>query len=122
MQFKTLARLGGKHAKNAIAEAVYLQTNLDFTQPISFSGLINERCNVKCRYCDYWRLKEYQDELSIKEWQDALLSIKAFVGEFSINFSGGEPFLKPGFIDLLHFFVSRVFTVVLLQTGLVYLK
>lgn len=103
MQFKTLARLGGKHAKNAIAEAVYLQTNLDFTQPISFSGLINERCNVKCRYCDYWRLKEYQDELSIKEWQDALLSIKAFVGEFSINFSGGEPFLKPGFIDLLHF-------------------
>lgn len=103
MQFKTLARLGVKHAKNAIAEAAYLQTSFDFTQPISFSGLVNERCNVKCRYCEYWRLKEYQDELSIKEWQNALLSIKAFVGEFSINFSGGEPFLKPGFIDLLQF-------------------
>lgn len=103
MKFKTLSRLGLKHTKNAIAETVYLRTNVNFTQPISFSGLVNERCNVKCRYCDYWRLQEYQDELTILEWQNALLSIKAFVGEFSINFSGGEPFLKRGFIDLLRF-------------------
>lgn len=103
MQLKTLSRLGIKHAKNAFAESLYLKSNVDITQPISFSGLVNEHCNVRCRYCDYWRLKEYQDELTIEEWQNALLSIKAFVGEYSINFSGGEPFLKRGFIDLLQF-------------------
>ena len=55
----------------------------------------------KCRYCEYWRLKHYSDELTIAEWQAALTSVKEFVGTFSINFSGGEPFIKPGFIDLL---------------------
>jgi MoaA/NifB/PqqE/SkfB family radical SAM enzyme len=39
--------------------------------------------------------------MTIEEWQGALQSIKDFVGRFSINFSGGEPFIKPGFIDLL---------------------
>lgn len=39
--------------------------------------------------------------MSIDEWKASLTSVKDFVGEFSINFSGGEPFIKPGFIDLL---------------------
>ena len=39
--------------------------------------------------------------MTIEEWQRALLSIKEFVGTYSISFSGGEPFIKPGFIDLM---------------------
>jgi MoaA/NifB/PqqE/SkfB family radical SAM enzyme len=39
--------------------------------------------------------------MSIEDWQTALLSVQEFVGNFSISFSGGEPFIKPGFIDLL---------------------
>jgi len=41
--------------------------------------------------------------MTIEEWQKALLSIKDFVGKFSISFSGGEPFIKPGFLDLMTF-------------------
>jgi MoaA/NifB/PqqE/SkfB family radical SAM enzyme len=70
---------------------------------VTFYGLVNERCNVKCRYCEYWRLPRYKDEMTIEEWQKALLSIKDFVGTYSISFSGGEPFIKPGFIDLMGF-------------------
>ena len=70
---------------------------------MTFYGLVNERCNVKCRYCEYWRLPKYKDEMTIEEWQKALLSIKEFVGTFSISFSGGEPFIKPGFLDLIEF-------------------
>jgi MoaA/NifB/PqqE/SkfB family radical SAM enzyme len=101
MKASTLARLGWKHTKNHLAEIIYLQTGRDLTRPVTFYGLVNERCNVKCRFCEYWRLEEYQDEMSIEEWQTALLSIKEFVGEYSINFSGGEPLIKPGFIDLM---------------------
>jgi MoaA/NifB/PqqE/SkfB family radical SAM enzyme len=68
---------------------------------VSFYGLVNEHCNVKCRYCAFWRLDKYVKEMTIEEWQRALTSIKDFVGAYSINFSGGEPFIKPGFIDLL---------------------
>jgi MoaA/NifB/PqqE/SkfB family radical SAM enzyme len=101
MNFSTLARIGMNHARNNLAERLYLYTGYDRTRPINFSGFVNEHCNVKCRYCKYWRLDEYQEEMSIEEWQQALLSIKDFVGTFSISFSGGEPFIKPGFLDLM---------------------
>lgn len=99
----TLSKLAVKHTQNAVAESVYRKTGYDVTKPVTFYGIINEHCNVKCRQCEYWRLKNYKDEMTIEEWKNALLSIKDFVGEFSINFSGGEPFIKKGFIDLLAF-------------------
>src|SRR5262249_4846101 len=101
VELSRLSQLAWKHAHNAAAEALYLRTGYDATKPVTFYGLVNEHCNVKCRYCEYWRLKHYTQEMSIEEWQKALTSIKNFVGTFSINFSGGEPFIKPGFIDLL---------------------
>ena len=101
MELSTLSTLAWKHTRNAAAEEAYLRTGYDGTKPVTFYGLVNERCNVKCRYCEYWRLKHYVPEMTIDEWKSALTSIKEFVGNFSINFSGGEPFIKPGFIDLL---------------------
>jgi len=101
MDLSDVIALGAKHVRNAAAEEVYLRFGYDFTKPVNFFGFINERCNVKCRYCAYWRLDHYQQEMTIEEWQRALLSVRDFVGRFSINFSGGEPFIKPGFLDLL---------------------
>jgi MoaA/NifB/PqqE/SkfB family radical SAM enzyme len=101
MELSSLSTLAWKHTISAAAETVYLNTGYDNTKPVTFYGLVNERCNVKCRYCEYWRLKHYNTEMTIEEWKSALSSIKDFVGHFSINFSGGEPFIKPGFIDLL---------------------
>ncbi len=103
MKPSTLARLALKHTYNHFAEELYIHTGKDITKPVTFYGLVNERCNVKCRYCEYWRLPQYKDEMSIEEWQNALLSIKEFVGTFSISYSGGEPFIKPGFLDLMMF-------------------
>ncbi|MEG4286786.1 radical SAM protein [Microcoleus sp. A006_D1] len=103
MDVVTLSRLGVKHTKSAVAESLRINTGLDMTTPVTFYGIVNERCNVKCRQCEYWRLKEYKDEMTIEDWQNALLSVKEFVGEFSINFSGGEPYIKKGFLDLLTF-------------------
>ena len=103
MDLLTMSRLAIKHTENAVAESIYRNTGYDLTKPIAFYGLVNEHCNVKCRQCDFWRLKHYKEEMTIQEWQKALLSIKELVGEFSINFSGGEPFLKKGFVDLLAF-------------------
>jgi MoaA/NifB/PqqE/SkfB family radical SAM enzyme len=103
MNTSTLARLAFKHTYNHFAEELYIHTGKDVTKPVTFYGLVNERCNVKCRYCEYWRLPNYKDEMSIEEWEKALLSIKDFVGTFSISFSGGEPFIKPGFLDLMMF-------------------
>jgi len=103
MNVSTLMRLGMKHAGNAVAESVYLRSGLDMTRPISFYALVNQRCNARCRHCEYWRLEEYSEEMTIEEWKRALLSIRNFVGSYSISFSGGEPLAKKGFLDLLAF-------------------
>lgn len=103
MKVTELARMGLNHSRNALAESLYINTGVDFTRPVTFHALVNERCNCKCRHCEYWRQAEYIPEMSIEEWQKTLLSIKEFAGRFSVNFSGGEPFIKKGFIDLLRF-------------------
>jgi len=101
MHITSLASLAWKHTQGAIAEEIYLKGGIDATRPIAFYAIVNERCNVRCRYCAYWRLPHYETEMTNEDWQSALLSIRDFVGKFSINFSGGEPFLRRGFIDLL---------------------
>ena len=51
MDLNELIVFGAKHLKNAVAEEVYVRSGFDFTKPINFFGLVNQRCNVKCRYC-----------------------------------------------------------------------
>jgi len=71
-----LARIGADHVRNAVAEEIYLRTGRDVTVPISIYGEVIERCNYKCRYCDYWRRPNYRDEMSIDEWKKALLDLR----------------------------------------------
>jgi len=97
----SLIKLGWANVRNSVAEAVYIKTGADYTRPVSFHALVLEECNVKCRFCNYWRLPEYKKQLSIEQWKEVLTEIRDFVGTFHINFSGGEPFTKKGFPDLL---------------------
>jgi MoaA/NifB/PqqE/SkfB family radical SAM enzyme len=103
MNLLELSRLGAHHLRNRASEEIYLRTGLDTTVPISIYGEIVERCNYKCRYCDYWRRPSYREEMSIDEWKAALIDLKGFIGHFHIEFSGGEPYVKKGFIDLIRF-------------------
>ncbi len=103
MNMVELAKLGTKHARNAFAEEMYIKTGRDITLPVSIYGEVIERCNYKCRYCDYWRRPNYREEMTIEEWQAALLDLKSFIGQFHIEFSGGEPYVKKGFLDLVRF-------------------
>jgi len=98
-----LAIVARNHTRNALAEELYLHTGYDLTRPVTVQAIVNEVCNYKCRYCEFWRLPNYLPEMSIQEWGNAILSLKNFLGKFHIEFSGGEPYLKKGFVDLLEF-------------------
>jgi MoaA/NifB/PqqE/SkfB family radical SAM enzyme len=100
MQLATLGRLALKHVRNAFAEELYLHSRQDLTRPVTVYAIVNERCNYKCRYCAYWRLPYYAEEMSVAQWQDALASLREFIGPYHVEFSGGEPFIKQGFLDL----------------------
>lgn len=104
MKLISLCRMALKHTRSSVAEELYLKAGYDRTRPTTIYGVTNLRCNYRCRYCGYWRRpNEHEAEMSIDEWKSSLLSLKKFIGPFHIEFSGGEPFLKKGFIDLLKF-------------------
>ena len=106
-----LAKLRGlipvarRHLEGEMRDALYVRSRgrIDVTKPRRFYGILNERCNLKCMGCDYWRLEHYVDEMPAQEWIRVLKEIKDFVGPFHINFSGGEPLVKHGVFDILDF-------------------
>lgn len=102
MQNRKIINLGLRRLEGHFRESIYLKTGIDITKPETIRGMINQRCNYKCIYCYSWQRSEYP-EISIAQWQTGLLSLKDYIGRYLILFSGGEPFLKKGFVDLLEF-------------------
>lgn len=100
-----LVPVARRHLEGEVRDATYVRTHgrVDITKPRRFYGILNERCNLKCQGCDYWRLEHYVDELPAQEWIRVLKEIKDFVGPFHINFSGGEPLVKHGIFDILNY-------------------
>lgn len=104
MNISSVSRLALKHTRSAFTEFLYLKGIKDITRPTTIYGITNLRCNYRCLYCEYWRLpKDQEEEMSIDQWKSALTSLKTFIGPYHIEFSGGEPFIKDGFLDLLKF-------------------
>lgn len=103
MNIMQVAKLGASHILNDIAENIFIHTKKDYTRPKTIYALINEKCNSKCLYCDFWSRTENDrtSEMDIEAWKEQLTNLKQFSKKFSINFSGGEPLLKPGFLELM---------------------
>lgn len=62
---------------------------------------VTARCNLRCEFCDYWRMRE-PDELSTAEYC-RLLEQLAAAGCVKVHFSGGEATLRKDIFDLLAF-------------------
>ena len=76
-----------------------------------------DRCNLTCRQCDIWRI-DPGDELSTKEWKDVLDQIADLTGAASLNFAGGEPFIRHDLPELMEHAVHLGFTVSANTNGL----
>ncbi len=103
MNLLEFGSVAARHLRSGLAEEFYLHTGTDVTRPVTIYGTVNEVCNYKCRYCECWRMPEYKPEMSIEEWKKAISDLKAFLGKFHIQFSGGEPYIKKGFLDLIEY-------------------
>ncbi len=95
-------KLAVNNVKSRLAEQLYLKTGIDFSRPVQISGLLNKRCNAKCRMCEERKNLE-MPELPAAVWNRSIASLKSFVGVYHINFSGGEPFVKDDLFEILEF-------------------
>jgi radical SAM protein with 4Fe4S-binding SPASM domain len=100
---------------------------MPLSQPYDFliQWHLTERCNLKCRHC-------YQEggkiaELSLPEIYRTIEEIsdmlKAWQDDYDLNFSpsfnitGGEPFLRAGFFDILDRLAQTGFEIYILSNG-----
>jgi MoaA/NifB/PqqE/SkfB family radical SAM enzyme len=67
--------------------------------PVQLIHFVTARCNARCAHCFYWKkLNAGADELSVDEVRRVARSIGKF---FFLIATGGEPFLREDFVDLI---------------------
>jgi MoaA/NifB/PqqE/SkfB family radical SAM enzyme len=65
--------------------------------PFSLVVSVSFRCNSRCRTCDVWR--QPSDEMTLAEWRQVFRRLGHT--PFYLTFTGGEPFLRSDFADLV---------------------
>ena len=96
----------------------YLQNTLGFYRPYFAQWEITYRCNLKCIFCNVYKDKTYDtSELSTPESLRLLDELKK-AGILFINFTGGEPFLKKDFVEILRHAKKLGFFVTMNENGL----
>jgi len=65
---------------------------------------VTDRCNLRCRYCTYWRDWRKMPSGEILRYEE-LLRLAAIAGDMGISkirITGGEPLVRRGLVEFLH--------------------
>jgi MoaA/NifB/PqqE/SkfB family radical SAM enzyme len=74
-----------------------------FTPPFLIV-FINSICNLTCEHCFYWESLNKKDDLTFDEFD----KLTAELGQIeNLYLSGGEPFLRPEFAEIVDLFLTR---------------
>jgi AdoMet-dependent heme synthase len=70
--------------------------------PVAVQMILTRQCNLKCSYCSAANFldNETEPELSTTEWINVLKRLKE-IGVFTIDFTGGEIFLREDVFEIL---------------------
>lgn len=70
-------------------------------RPIFVAWLITHRCNLRCKFCNYWQRPIIKEkELSVKEFSEASKKL-AKLGVRVVNLGGGEPFMREDLPEII---------------------
>jgi MoaA/NifB/PqqE/SkfB family radical SAM enzyme len=64
---------------------------------------VTYQCNAQCTTCLRWKNTKDPRELSVTECKGVIRQLKEWLGTCNISFTGGEPFSKEGFYELLEY-------------------
>lgn len=86
--------------------------------PITVTWEVTNRCNLRCVHClsDSGPDADTRQELNLQEARGVVDQLAA-ARVFQIHFGGGEPFLFPGFMDLLRHAQARGFCCLCISTN-----
>ncbi len=81
-----------------------------FVPPREANLLITHKCNLSCRHCSVYSHGELPGELSPAEW-GIILDKLAEAKLFTLTLTGGEPFMREDFSEVLQEILKRPFRV-----------
>lgn len=84
--------------------------------PLLLSFEITQRCNARCSFCGYWKLKKIIPELSLDEIKK-LLDSAYDLGCAIFVITGGEPLLRKDLPSVLKYAKETGFSTLLLTNG-----
>jgi mycofactocin biosynthetic radical S-adenosylmethionine protein MftC len=85
--------------------------------PVNVTWEITNKCNLNCRHCLSADLMEHCDrELTFSQCCRLIDDLDR-MSVFQVNFGGGEPFLRPDFLDILDYAHARGITTCVSTNG-----
>jgi MoaA/NifB/PqqE/SkfB family radical SAM enzyme len=77
-----------------------------------------EKCLLKCKMCGNWKCGDNPNELNIDEWKRFITGLHdKFGSKVELNFTGGEPLMKEGILELVSFAAQLGFKVIMVSNG-----
>ena len=79
-----------------------------------------EKCNNRCHYCyNIWKINDRKcdKELTTEEWKFVIEKLKRETGCRNVTISGGEPTLRPDFLEIAEYMKIRMKQFLEKQTG-----
>ncbi len=97
---------------------IFIGRNLSycFNAPYTINVVLTRSCNARCIMCNSWK-DHRSNELDISQWKKIIQDLRSWIGPHRISFSGGEPFLKEGFLELLKYCSDRKIRPTVLTNG-----
>ena len=92
--------------KLRLAKNIYFKKN----KPVSLIIFLTERCNARCSFCfiDFdpkAKGQQKENEISVEDFRTMSLSLKDSLHH--LNFTGGEPFLRSDFDQIISNFIEN---------------
>jgi radical SAM protein with 4Fe4S-binding SPASM domain len=84
--------------------------------PLVVTVELTNQCNLRCRHCYAGAGEKLENELSLDEVKQLLRELSQ-VGTVEVEFSGGEPLLRPDLFEIIEYAKGLDFSVVLITNG-----
>lgn len=81
--------------------------NITLAKPTSIHFSITHKCSLSCKHCDIWKTKNSRRELNTQEIKKIINNLKAWLGPFSLNIAGGEPFIRKDIIEIIEYCTTK---------------
>lgn len=78
------------------------KVSISLCKPTSIHLSITNKCSLKCRQCDIWK-NQHTKEMSTDEIKSIISDLKSWLGPFTLNIAGGEPFTRKDMFDIISY-------------------